>query len=97
MESQGEMPIGSILTTMLDSNPNLRDNYRKYRIKSMWKEISGEYVANSTEDISFSGRVMIVKVKSSIIRNEIMLIRRQLIYRINQAVGGNCIDELIVR
>lgn len=97
MKRQGEMPIGSILTAALSSNPNLQDNYRKYRIKSMWKEISGEYVANSTEEISFSGRTMIIKVKSSIIRSEIMLIRHQLINRINQMVGGNCIDELIVR
>ena len=97
MKRQGEMPVGSILTAMLDSNPNLQNNYRKYRIKSMWKEISGEYVANSTEDISFSGRTMTIKVKSSIIRSEIMLIRHQLINRINQMVGGDCIDELIVR
>ena len=97
MDRQGEMPIGSILSNMLDANPNLQENYRKYRIKSLWKEISGEYVANSTEDISFSGRTMIVKVKSSIIRSEILLIRSQLVYRINQMVGGNCIDDLIVR
>ena len=97
MDRQGEMPIGSILSNMLDTNPNLQENYRKYRIKSLWKEISGEYVANSTEDISFSGRTMIVKVKSSIIRSEILLIRSQLVYRINQMVGGNCIDDLIVR
>lgn len=97
MKRQGEMPIGSILSNVLDANPNLQDNYRKYRIKSLWKEISGEYVANSTDDISFSGRTMIVKVKSSIIRSEIMLIRHQLIYRINQMVGGNCVNELIVR
>jgi len=91
------MPVGSILSAMLNSNPNLRENYRKYRIKSMWKEISGEHVSNSTEDISFSGRTMILKVKSSIIRSEIMLIRHQLIERINNTVGGSCIDELIVR
>ncbi len=97
MDRQGEMPLGSILSNVLAANPNLQENYRKYRIKTLWKEISGEYVANSTEDISFSGRTMIVKVKSSIIRSEIMLIRSQLVYRINQMVGGNCIDDLIVR
>ena len=97
MKRQGEMPIGSILSNVLNANPNLQDNYRKYRIKSMWKEISGEYVASSTEDISFNGRTMIIKVKSSIIRSEIMLIRSQLVCRINDMVGGNCIDEIIVR
>ena len=74
-----------------------KQGYRKHRIKSQWREISGEYVANATEDISFDGRKMLVKVKSSIIRSEMLQIRRQLVYRINQTAGANIIDELIVR
>ena len=97
MERQGERHVGSILSSILEANPKLQDGFCKYRIKSLWKDISGEYVAGATEDITFYDRKMIVKVKSSIIRNEMMLIRSQLVYRINQAVGKNIIDELIIR
>lgn len=97
MKRQGNEQVGSLLSAVIASNPKLAEGYRKYKIKSQWRDISGEYVANATEDISFEGRKMFVKVKSSIIRSEMLQIRRQLVYRINQTVGANIIDELIVR
>lgn len=97
MQRQGEQSIGSLLTTVLSSNPSLADGYAKYRIKSSWDKIAGELAAKATEDISFNGRKMIVKLKSAIIRSEIMMIRSELTYRANKEVGVNCIDEIIVR
>ena len=82
---------------MLASNPSLADGYAKHRIKSSWASIAGNIVADATEDISFKGTKMFVKIKSAIIRSEIMMIRNELTYRINQEVGTNCIDEIIVR
>lgn len=97
MDRQGHEQIGSLLTAVLNSNPVLAENYRKHKIKSLWSEISGEYVAKATEEISFDRRKMYVKVKSSIIRNEMMLIRNQLVARINKTIGVDMIDELIIR
>ena len=97
MKRQGHEQIGSLITAVLNSNPVLAENYRKHKIKSLWSEISGEYVAKATEDISFDRRKMIVKVRSAIIRNEMMLIRNQLIARVNNMAGSDIIDELIIR
>lgn len=97
MDRQGHEQIGTLLNAVLNSNPVLAENYRKHKIKSLWNEISGEYVAKATEDISFDRRKMIVKVRSSIIRNEMMLIRNQLVARINKTIGVDMIDELIIR
>jgi len=97
MDRQGHEQIGSLLTAVLNSNPVLAENYRKHKIKSLWSEISGEYVAKATEEISFDRRKMYVKIKSSIIRNEMMLIRNQLVARINKTIGVDMIDELIIR
>ena len=89
--------IGSLLPALLVSNPKLADSYRKHKVVSQWRDISGEYVANATENMTFEGKKLVVKVKSSIIRNEMMLIRSQLVYRINNWVKADLIDELIVR
>ena len=97
MDRQGNEQVSSLISAVIASNPRLAENYRKHKVKSQWCDISGEYVANATESISFEGRKMFVKVKSSIIRSEMLQIRRQLIYRINQTAGANIIDELIVR
>ena len=97
MDRKGNEQVGSLLSAVIASNPKFAEAYLKHKIKSQWSEISGAYVANATESISFEGRKMFVKVRSSIIRSEMLQIRHQLIYRINQSVGTNMIDELIVR
>ena len=97
MDRRGHEQIGSLLTAVLNTNPALAENYHKRKIKALWSEISGEYVAKVTENISFDRRKMIVKVNSSIIRNEMMLIRNQLVARINKTIGTDIIDELIIR
>ena len=97
MKRQGNEQVGSLLSALIAANPKLAENYCKHKVKSQWRDISGEYVANATESISFEGRKMFVSVKSSIIRSEMLQIRRQLVCRINQTAGANIIDELIVR
>ena len=97
MDRHGNEQVGSIISVILKSNPSFAEAYGKYKIKSQWRDISGEYVANATEDISFDGKKMYVKVKSSIIRSEMIQIRQKLVYRINKSVGANVIDDLIVR
>ncbi len=97
MDRKGNEQVNALLSAVIASNPKLAEGYCKHKIKSQWRDISGEYVANATEEISFEGRKMFVKVKSSIIRSEMLQIRRQLVCRINQTAGANIIDELIVR
>lgn len=97
MEKQNNVPVGSLLKGLLMSNPKLAVSYGKYKVKSSWAEMMGEYVAKSTDEIIFSGRKMIVKVRSSIIRNELTMIRGALVSRINSTAGTDIIDELIIR
>ncbi|MCF0205941.1 MAG: DUF721 domain-containing protein [Bacteroidales bacterium] len=75
----------------------LADGYNKHKVKSSWKDLVGAHIDAATQEISFSDRKMFVKVKSSIVRSEIMLIRNQLVYRVNNFIGTNIIDEIIVR
>lgn len=97
MKRQGEQKIGSLLSAVLASNPALAQGYYKQKIRSGWTDIVGSFAANATESISFEGQKMIVKLRSAIIRSEILMIRSQLVYRVNQHVGFSCINEIIVR
>lgn len=97
MDRQGEKHIGTLIDAVMASNPLLAEGYCKQKIKSSWKDVAGEFVANATENISINGRKMYVKINSAIIRSEIMMIRSQLTYKLNQAAGRDTIDEIIVR
>lgn len=79
------------------SNNNLGDGIDKVRVKTIWKEVTGVYISNATTEISVSKSTLFVSINSSIIRSEIMLIRSELIKRINKELGRRFITEIVVR
>jgi len=62
-----------------------------------WDEVVGMTIARSTESIYVIDRKLIVKIRSSVIRNELMMIREGLKLELNRRSGQILIDEVIIR
>lgn len=75
----------------------LEDGLDKVRVKELWFEVAGSYAVKATKDVYVENQKLYVSLSSSIIRSEIMLIRSELVKRINQQIGRNFITEIIVR
>jgi len=75
----------------------LEDGIDKVRVKSVWKNVAGYYIYNATTDIYVSNKSLIVSVNSSILRSEILLIKNELIKRINREIGRDFISEIVLR
>ncbi len=79
------------------SDNKLEDGIDKVRVKTIWKEVAGVHISNATTDISVNKSSLFISINSSIIRSEVMLIRSELIRRINRELGRRFITEIIVR
>lgn len=62
-----------------------------------WDDLVGVTIARSTESLYISNRKLIVKIRSSVIRNELNMIREGLKIELNKRVGQDLIDELIIK
>jgi hypothetical protein len=62
-----------------------------------WDDVVGITIARSTESIYISDRKLIVKIRSSVIRNELGMIREGLKIELNRRSGQVLIDELIIK
>lgn len=63
----------------------------------LWYEITGKMVANATRSVSIRNRKMFVKIESSVIRNEISMIREGLIRELNSRFPEPLIDDIILK
>jgi len=70
---------------------------KEYELVNSWEKVIGKTVANATTDIYIRNRRLFVAVRSSVIRNELMIIRDGLVKALNREVQANIIDEIIVR
>ncbi len=90
-----ETDIKKALEYMIDSY-GLTDKLRETRIKEAYKACMGPYILKNTKSIRFANHKLTVNVESSVIRNEMNMVKTAVIQKINQELRENLIKELDV-
>ena len=70
---------------------------KEVRLIKSWDEIVGKTIARSTSDIYVNNRKLFVKLNSSVIRNELFMLREGLKKALNDKAGEVIIDEIILK
>lgn len=96
MKRSNTIGIKDLIKQAVETN-RLNDGLDKVKVLKLWRNVAGEYTANATTDIYIADSKLFVKVNSSIIRSEILLIRSELRNRINKEIGRDFIREIVVR
>lgn len=60
-----------------------------------WPEMMGKAVANRTKDIFIREKKLFVRIESAVIKNEMVMMRTNIIDKMNERAGGTVIDEII--
>lgn len=74
----------------------LRRKFHESSIINAWPEVMGVAIANRTQRIYISEKKLFVKVESAVIKNELAVMRRQIIGRMNEHVGEVVIEEFVI-
>ncbi len=62
-----------------------------------WEKIAGKAISSRTSRVTIKDGVLIVYLKSSVARNELMMIRDSLKEKINLEAGQQIIREIIIK
>ena len=65
-------------------------------VLSRWEELMGTAVAKRTEKKFIKSRVLHIELNSSVMRDELMQKRSQIIDKINTASGYDIIDDIFL-
>ena len=64
---------------------------------NMWEEIIGKQISRATSSIYIKEGVLYVHLKSSIVRNELFMMRNEIIQAINQRIGRRVVKAIILK
>lgn len=64
-------------------------------IISHWPDLVGKSVANRTKELFIRDKKLFLRIESSVIKNELMLMRTQIIEKINDEAKSELIEEII--
>ena len=82
----------------------LEQMFKVYKIKrrfdetaivAHWPQLVGNAVANRTKELYIHERKLFLRIESSVIRNELMMMREQIIGKVNSEAGDTLIDDIV--
>lgn len=94
MRKRNAEQIGSVVQRFMREQ-GLETPYNEYRLVNAWPEVMGQGIANYTGDVEIRNRVLYVKLKSSVLRQELFMNRKRLVQKLNEHVGAQVIENVV--
>lgn len=69
----------------------------QHAVKTGWKEIVGQAIANHTSELYFQQSTLFVSINSAVMRNELLLNKSIVINSINKFCGYKLVEQLVIK
>jgi predicted nucleic acid-binding Zn ribbon protein len=96
MRRKNTQSIGEVLQEYIDAM-SLRRRLKESRIEKIWVELLGKNAASLTRKLYIRNGVLFVHLNSSVLRNEIVMMRETLINRINEQAGEVIVNKIVLK
>jgi predicted nucleic acid-binding Zn ribbon protein len=76
---------------------NLGDKLNEASVLNTWEETVGRAISSRTTKIYIRDHILYVHLNSSVVRNELLMLREALKDKINQKAGTQVIKDIVLR
>jgi len=76
---------------------NLGEKLRETGIINSWEEIVGKAISSRTTRLYIRDQILYVYLNSSVVRNELLMLREVLKEKLNQKAGIEVIKDIVLR
>ncbi|CAH0180172.1 hypothetical protein SRABI27_01236 [Pedobacter sp. Bi27] len=94
MRKPNDVTVKDAISKMLDVY-RLRRKFDETSILSIWPEIMGTAIANRTKQIYIHDKKLFLRIESSVIKNELVMVRQGIIQKLNEHAGAEVITDMI--
>jgi predicted nucleic acid-binding Zn ribbon protein len=78
-------------------HPELYHKMLEVRVQRLWGELLGPSIARYTTNVYVKNRILYVSMASSVVRNELISMRKRLVIMLNEHAGSDVIDDVMIR
>lgn len=73
----------------------LKGKYDETGVVMLWPELMGSAVANRTKQIYVHQKKLFVRIESSVVKNELLMVKTAIVAKLNERVGSQAITEIV--
>lgn len=96
MKRNNTQSIKEVLREYID-HMHIRGKLKESRLKDQWEEMLGKNAASLTRKLEIKNKVLYVTLDSSVLRNELLMMREKLISRINEMAGEEIVVKVVLK
>ena len=96
MKRTEAMKVGDIITKLLKED-NIDRQFDEQKVVYLWPEIVGSGINRYTVSRYVKNGVLYLHLSSAALRNELMMLRNDLLRRFNDEFGHPVIDNIVFR
>ncbi len=97
MERKKTQHIKSIIKEYLSQNRDLDHKMLENRVVRSWEKVIGKTVARATTNIYIHRGTLYLSINSSIMRNELLMLKDKIMSALNEEVGHQIITAIVIR
>ena len=93
---ENNLKIDSLIKFFIKKN-NLENGLENVKIKNLWHELMKNGVANYTTDINLKNGTLYIKLKSSVLREELSYGKEKIVKLLNEKLKKDLIKKIVLR
>jgi hypothetical protein len=70
---------------------------KEVNLVAQWENMMGRMVAMRTERIYIKSRILYIHVTSSVLKTELLMMRSEIINKLNENAGEKLIESIVIR
>lgn len=92
----GHYSIGDALKQFLNSS-RIKGSIQAYQIEDVWETIMGKTIARYTESLKVINKTLFITTHVAPLKQELIYQKEKIKLRVNEALGENVIEEIVVQ
>jgi len=96
MKKINEQKLGDVIKDLLKQY-NLQDKLMEVQLVGKWGKVMGKIISRHTTNIYISRKKLFISIDSPVIRAELMYSKERIVTMMNEAMGTEVINEVVIR
>lgn len=87
--------VKDLMKSFIKEN-NLSKGMQKMKIEESWEKLMGQGVASYTESVQLQNKTLIIKLSSSVLREELSYGKEKIVKMLNEEMGEKVVSKLLL-
>ncbi len=95
MKKANEVTLKEAIEQLLKAY-HIKDKFAENDVIAHWEDLMGKVIANRTTDIYIRDKKLFLRVNSSALKSELILMKSSLIQRVNERAGSVLVEDIVL-